>query len=61
MCMSSNIPSTPPPPQDAKDPDTVLTRKIKPVGMGGNGTMLTGPTGVAPGSVNTGSNTLLGG
>lgn len=48
--------------QDAKEPDAVLLKR-----KGGGqrstqgGTLLTGPRGVAGGSLNTGSTTLLGG
>ena len=63
MCMSKpSIPAPPPPPQGVKTPDTISavrsTRKQQ--GFGG-GTMLTGPSGVASGSLNTGGTTLLGG
>lgn len=62
MCSSPSIPAPPPPPQDAKEPDSLEARKkAKPVGTGGNGTILTGTSGVASSSLNTGGNTLLGG
>jgi len=56
-----NIPAPPPPPQEVKAPDSLATQRgrRRPSGMGG--TMLTGPTGVASGSLNTGGSTLLGG
>jgi hypothetical protein len=62
MCSSPNMPATPPPAQDAKEPDNLQARrKARPAGMGGNGTVLTGASGVTPGSLNTGGSTLLGG
>ena len=62
MCLSSpDIPAPPPPPQDVKQPDTMTERrKARKVGMGG-GSLLTGPSGVATASQNTGGSTLLGG
>lgn len=62
MCSTPDIPAPPPPPQESKAPDTLSAQrsKRKQGGMGG-GTMLTGPTGVASGSLNTAGNTLLGG
>ena len=63
MCMSSpNIPPPPPPPQEVKQPDsTNLTDKAKRnrAGIVG-GSLLTGPSGVAPGAMTTGKSTLLG-
>lgn len=61
MCMSSpKMPAPPPPPQELKQPDTVAQRrKVRP--MPGAGTLLTGPSGVAAGAMNTGGSTLLGG
>lgn len=60
MCMSSpSMPAPPPPPQDVKQPNTMTDRrKVKP--MAGGGTLLTGPSGVANTSLNTGGSTLLG-
>lgn len=61
MCLSTpNIPAPPPPPQDAKAPDSMGARRNarRP---GQAGTLLTGPAGVASGSMNTGGSTLLGG
>lgn len=63
MCMSSpKIPPPPPPPQEVKQPDSMAMRRRQrqAAGMGG-GTMLTGPSGVAAGSLNTGGASLLGG
>lgn len=63
MCMSSpNIPPPPPPPQEVKQPDSAnLTDKAKRnrAGIVG-GSLLTGPSGVAPGAMTTGKSTLLG-
>lgn len=63
ICMSKpNIPAPPPPPQELKTPDTMsATRSTRKKGGFGGGTMLTGPTGVSSGSLNTGGTTLLGG
>lgn len=64
MCFSKpNIPGPPPPVQEVKAPDTAnaSTRKQqKRSGMAG-GSLLTGPSGIAPATVNTGSTSLLGG
>lgn len=61
MCMSSpSVPPPPPPPQEAKAPDSMATRRrARPAG--GMGTMLTGPSGVSAGALNTGGTSLLGG
>lgn len=63
MCMSSpDIPPPPPPPQEVKQPDSAnLTDKAKRnrAGIVG-GSLLTGPSGVAPGAMTTGKSTLLG-
>lgn len=61
MCMSTpNIPPPPPPPQEVKQPDSMAARKkVRPAA--GAGTLLTGPSGVANTSLNTGGATLLGG
>ena len=61
MCMSTpDVPAPPPPPQDAKTPDsTALRRQARRNGMQA-GTVLTGPSGVAAGGLNTGGSTLLG-
>mgnify|MGYP000882153329 CR=1 FL=1 len=67
MCLMSapDIPAPappPPPPQEAKTPDTLSAQRSKRKNAGfGGGTMLTGPTGVSSGSLNTGGTTLLGG
>ena len=63
MCMSSpDIPPPPPPPQEVKQPDSAnVTDKAKRnrAGIVG-GSLLTGPSGVAPGAMTTGRSTLLG-
>lgn len=61
MCMSApKMPTPTPPPQDVKQPDTLAERrKVRPAA--GAGTLLTGPSGVANTSLNTGGSTLLGG
>lgn len=63
MCLSKpNIPAPPPPPQDVKMPDTISAiRSSRNKGGFGNGTLLTGPSGVATGTLNTAGTTLLGG
>jgi hypothetical protein len=62
MCSAPDIPAPPPPPQEQKAPDTLSTQRTKRKAAGfGGGTMLTGPSGVASGSLNTGGATLLGG
>jgi hypothetical protein len=54
------MPAAAPPPQDVKQPDTMAQRKkVRPAA--GAGTLLTGPSGVANTSLNTGGSTLLGG
>jgi len=60
MCMSTpKMPAPTPPPQEVKQPNTMAERrKVKP--MAGGGTLLTGPSGVASASLNTGGSTLLG-
>lgn len=63
MCTSKpSVPAPPPPPQDVKTPDTMSAKRStrRAGGMGGS-TLLTGPTGVASGALNTGGVTLLGG
>lgn len=62
MCLSSpDIPPPSPPPQESKAPDTTAQRrKQRQTGMGA-GTLLTGPSGIAAGGLNTGGTTLLGG
>lgn len=59
MCISSpKVPDPTPPPQDQKAPDSMSTRRVR---KEGQATMLTGPSGVSTGALNTGGNTLLGG
>lgn len=54
------MPASTPPPQEVKQPDTMAQRKkVRPAA--GAGTLLTGPSGVANTSMNTGGSTLLGG
>lgn len=61
MCMSTpDVPAPPPPPQEAKAPDSMASRRNARKPMQG-GTLLTGPSGVASGALNTGGSTLLGG
>lgn len=62
MCTSPNVPTPPPPPQEVKQPDsnnlrTSATRNRASM-LGGS--LLTGPSGVAQGSLTTGKATLLG-
>lgn len=63
MCLSKpNIPPPPPPPQEIKQPDISNLRdsaRRNRSGMAG-GSLLTGPSGVAPGALPTGKATLLG-
>ena len=62
MCSAPDIPDPAPPPQEQKAPDTLSAQRTKRKSAGfGGGTMLTGPSGVAAGSLNTGGATLLGG
>lgn len=67
MCISRpKIQASPPPPpvQAPQLPDTLAAQRTKrKTGGGGfgNGTALTGPSGVAAGSLNTGGATVLGG
>jgi hypothetical protein len=59
---SPDIPPPPPPPQEVKQPDSAnVTDKAKRnrAGIVG-GSLLTGPSGVAPGAMTTGKSTLLG-
>ena len=62
MC-TPKMPEAPPPPpaqQESKAPDSMSARrKVRP--MAGGGTLLTGPSGIAGTSLNTGGSTLLGG
>lgn len=67
MCFpkTPNIP-TPEAPQAIKQPTEAATmsdsaRRSRNSAMVGGGTLLTGPSGVAPSSVSTGRTTLLGG
>lgn len=61
MCVSTpKMPAPTPPPQEVKQPDTLAARKkVRPAA--GAGTLLTGPSGVATSTMNTGGSTLLGG
>ena len=63
MCMSSpDIPPPPPPPQEVKRPESSYLRdsaRRNRSGMAG-GSLLTGPSGVAPGALPTSKATLLG-
>lgn len=61
MCVSApRMPAPTPPPQEVKQPNTMVDRrKVRPTA--GAGTLLTGPSGVANTSLNTGGSTLLGG
>ncbi len=53
------MPAPTPPPQEVKQPQTMTDRrKVKP--QAGAGTLLTGPSGIASTSLNTGGSTLLG-
>ena len=57
MCFSSDVPTPPPPPQGEKAADPV--KRKRPVGQ--TATVLTGPAGATPSTLNTGGTTLLGG
>ena len=63
MCLAKpNIPPPPPPPQEIKQPDISNLRdsaRRNRSGMAG-GSLLTGPSGIAPGALPTGKATLLG-
>lgn len=67
MCLAKpNIPPPPPPPpppQEIKQPDISSlrdsARRNRAGGMAG-GSLLTGPSGIAPGALPTGRTTLLG-
>ncbi len=63
MCLAKpNIPPPPPPPQEAKAPDISNLRdsaRRNRSGMAG-GSLLTGPSGIAPGALPTSKATLLG-
>lgn len=64
MCLSKpNIPPPPPLPQEVKQPDISRlrdsARRNRAGGMVG-GSLLTGPSGIAPGALPTGKATLLG-
>lgn len=62
MCSSPNIPDPGPPPQETKQPDTMTQRrKQRQAGGMAGGSVLTGASGVTPGTMNTGTSTLLGG
>lgn len=63
MCGSSpDIPPPPPPPQEAKAPDTATVKDKSRRNRAGmvSDSLLTGPSGVAQGSLTTGKATLLG-
>ena len=63
MCLSKpNIPPPPPPPQEAKAPDSAVLRDSARRNRSGvaGGSLLTGPSGVAPGALPTDKTTLLG-
>jgi hypothetical protein len=57
---SAAAPEVSPPPQPTRAPDQAAIRK-QPIAASGTGTMLTGPQGVDPNSLQLGKNTLLGG
>lgn len=64
MCLSKSpdIPAPPPPPQEIKQPDTgamMDKSKRNRAGMA-SGSLLTGPSGVAQGALNTSKTSLLG-
>lgn len=62
MCTSSpSIQAPAPPAQDQKTPDTASTKKRRQAGGTGGGTILTGTGGIQQSTLNTGTNTLLGG
>ncbi len=64
MCLSTpSVPKTGPPPQAAKEPDTLAERKKRQTATqkAGGGSILTGPSGVSNQSLNTGGSTILGG
>lgn len=68
MCMSDSpaIPAAvapPPPPQDSKAPDIAAVRRKPSNAQSGiaGGTLLTGPSGIANNTLNTGGGSLLGG
>lgn len=58
MCMGSKVPGPPPAVQEVKEPDTNQLKRKRPAGVG---TVLTGPAGAGPSTMNTGGTTLLGG
>lgn len=64
MCLSKpDIPPPPPPPQEVKQPETATLRegaRRNRSGMVGSGSLLTGPSGVAAGSLTTAKSSLLG-
>lgn len=64
MCSSPKIPKPTPPPQEVKQPDSTAARsrqRDRARMAGGNGTLLTGPSGLGAGALNTGGTSLLGG
>lgn len=65
MCMSSpDIPAPPPPAQEVKQPETQAlkdsARRNRATAAMGGGSLLTGPSGIAPGGLTTGKTSLLG-
>ena len=62
MCMSSPSVQTPDAPQETKQPDiAAVIASRKKSGQLAGGTLLTGPSGIANNTTNTGATTLLGG
>jgi hypothetical protein len=64
VCISTpKIPKPAPPPQDAKEPDTLAERRARRQagGLMGGGSILTSPSGIANSALTTGGNTILGG
>jgi hypothetical protein len=62
MCFSSpNIPDPPPPAQEGKQPATEALKRKKGSQVVAGGSLLTSPSGVTNGALNTGAPTLLGG
>ncbi len=62
MCLSSPDIPAPQVPQEVKQPDSTAMARAKRKGAAmSGGTLLTGPAGIPPASLNTGAPTLLGG